>query len=67
MDGGLDAMSKLTLFDNHHAEACEYYEDSAFLFDGIASNCFEQYQAAVAKADSMRAKAKALKEEDKPQ
>ena len=52
-------------FDEHHAEACEHYEDSALLFDGIANKCFEQYQAAVAKADSVRAKAQALKEEGK--
>ena len=54
---------KLSAFDKCHAEACKYYEMAANDFVEMAALYHRLHLLAVAKADSLLAKAKALKEE----
>ena len=51
--------------DKHHAEACKYYEMAANDFVEMAALYHSLHILAVAKADSLLAKAQALKEEGK--
>ena len=56
---------ELSALDKHHAEACKYYEMAANDFVEMAALYHKLHLSAVAKADSLLAKAKALKEEGK--